>query len=92
MRVLLLVRSGLGVKQLDCVIDDSAVGVLLEDLRVVVGGIYRQFTSGKQCGLTFDSEQLDMIAQQVKDIDPKFDTCIIGDMNMDMSKISDPSY
>ena len=91
-RLLLLIKNGLQFQQLDQVVDVPAIWIQLEKPRIVIGGIYRQFSSGDNHGLAFEGQQLDVLVEQVSKIKPKHDVCILGDLNLDMARLNDSTY
>ena len=91
-RLFLLVKHGIEFSSLPTKEDVPAIWILLRDFRLVVGGIYRQFSSCEQRGISFESDQMSALENQIRKFDPKYKTCILGDLNLDMSRINDTTY
>jgi hypothetical protein len=107
-RVLALVKSDLAVRtgaRLRMDLMSSSVQTLWLELnqpngnRLVIGGVYRQWTSSSlttsscQSGLAMEREQLDIILNQVKlALQTAKAIIALGDFNLDAHRSSDTSY
>ena len=96
-RVVVLVHEDLEVVQLPHlqVPDIPMVWLRFPQRRLVLGGLYRQWSCGGDRGLPLERQQLDDLCRAVARATAEFpadDMCVLGDVNLDMAKLSDPSY
>ena len=91
-RVLLLVSDKLHYQSLDSDCDLPAVWIKIENPKIVIGGIYRQFSSAGQHGLSFEGEQIEAIITQIEKLAQAKNICVMGDFNLDMSRMGDLLY
>lgn len=62
--------------------------------RLLVGGVYRGWTSssGTDSGLQWEKEQLDILCSQIQAATTSSKVVLMGDMNLDASRVNDPTY
>ena len=95
-RVVVLTRADLEVVQLHHLQVPGLPMVWLRfpQHRLVLGSLYRQWSSGGDRGLPMERQQLSDFSSAVAAATAEFpadDMCVLGDLNLDMAKTADPS-
>ena len=96
-RVVVLAHEELEVAQLPHlqVPDLPMVWLCFPQRRLVLGGLYRPWSSGADRGLPLEKQQLGDLCRAVARAAAEFpsdDMCVLGDVNLDMAKRADPRY
>ena len=96
-RVFMLVKSHIKVQHLvnRSVVDIPLLWCRFPEYKLLVGGLYRQFSSSGVCGAALESDQLDSIialTQCVCEEQRSFSVVLLGDINLNMLKRLDKTY
>ena len=96
-RVFMLVKSHIKVQHLvnRSIVDIPILWCSFPEYKLLVGGIYRQFSSNGVNGSALESDQLDSIialTQCVCESQRSFSVVLLGDINLNMLKHLDKTY